>query len=289
MAVGVGGTDQVVNMAEGEKGLYSEENERSNDYSKFNALTYLRTRYSNPNEERNEFYLRKFHEFYQKYHSHWDATNTRLLEYGGGPVIIPLISAAPFVSEIVFAEYAESCRKEVQLWKDNSPDAHNWTPYFHHVVNKLEGNAESGAAAAREHVLRSRISSVIPCNINADEQFILGSKGGQQPFDIISLNGCIEAAVKSHSDYQNCLAKLKGLLKAGGLLIGVAFLGSSWYEVHSEQFQVFPLTEEFVVSSFQQTGFTFLEKTTESITTRDSMGRKLSGAASLMFIVAELA
>ena len=277
-------------MAEGEKRSSLEENERSSDYSKFNASTYLLTRYSNPNEERNEFYLRKFHEFYQNYNSHWHPRNARLLEYGGGPVIIPLISAAPFVSEIVFAEYAESCREQVQLWKDDSPDAHNWTPYFNHVVNKLENNADSDAALIREHTLRSRISSVIPCNITADEQFILGTSSDQHihPFNIISLNGCIEAAVKSRSEYQNCLAKLKGLLKSGGLLIGVAFLGSSWYEVHGEQFQVFPLTEEIIVSSFEHIGFTFLEKTTETISTRDSMGRKLSGAASLMFIVAKL-
>ena len=43
-----------------------------------------------------------------------DTTVARLLEFGGGPVIVPLISAVPFVSEIMFCEYSESGRKEVQ-------------------------------------------------------------------------------------------------------------------------------------------------------------------------------
>ena len=95
------------------------------DFSRFDARSFLRTRYSNLEAERCQFYRRCFHEFYQKYHTQWDTTTTRLLEFGGGPSIVPLISAAPFVSEIVFAEYAESNRKEVQLWKDNNPNAYD--------------------------------------------------------------------------------------------------------------------------------------------------------------------
>lgn len=32
-----------------------------------------------------------------------------------------LISAAPYVSEIVFSDYIESARKQVVMWKDNNP------------------------------------------------------------------------------------------------------------------------------------------------------------------------
>ena len=100
------------------------------------ARGYLVRRFSAPNgvidEERGvqPFYLESIHEFYRDYHSNWNSETARLLEFGGGPCIYPLISAAPYVREIVFAEYAEEGRKEVKLWKNDDATAHDWTPYF---------------------------------------------------------------------------------------------------------------------------------------------------------------
>ena len=259
----------------------------SDDYSRFDALSFLRTRYANLEAERSQFYRRCFHEFYQKYHTQWDTATTRLLEFGGGPSIVPLISAAPFVSEIVFAEYAESNRKEVQLWKDNNPNAYDWSPYFEDIVNKLEGNADSEAAKVRERILRDRIRRVIPCDIKADEKFLLGSEDVREQFDIISQNGCIESAVNSPSEFLKCLAKLKTLLKPSGLLIGVQFLGASWYEVQGQKYHNFPLNEEVVLTLFQQAGFTILEKQNTSATVSDTAGHTVSGAVGLMFVVAK--
>lgn len=105
-----------------------------NDYdSFFDARSYVRSRFSAPkgvvsDEEYQAFDLSCYHNFYQKFR--FDAETTRVLEFGGGPCIFPLISAAPHVKEIVFSEYLEPCLKEVQLWKEKSPEAHSWTPYF---------------------------------------------------------------------------------------------------------------------------------------------------------------
>ena len=104
------------------------------------ARGYLIRRFSARNgaidEERGiqPFYLKSIHEFYHEYHSSWNQETARLLEFGGGPCIYPLISAAPHVNEIVFAEYAEEGRKEVELWKNNNPNAHDWTPYFRYFT-----------------------------------------------------------------------------------------------------------------------------------------------------------
>ena len=252
---------------------------RIDDYNRFDAASYLRSRFTNPEEKRNQFYLHCFHEFYQQYHTQWDTTVARLLEFGGGPVIVPLISAVPFVSEIVFCEYSESGRKEVQLWKDSDPNAHNWMPYFKYVVNKLEGNVDSQAATVRECTLRSRIHRITFSDINADE-IILGDKVPQEHFDIISTSACLEVAVNSRSKYQESLRKLKALLKPRGLLIGVQFLGSTWWEVKDQRYSSFPLTEEIIISLIQQTGFTILEKKTATISMSET------GASSMIFIVA---
>ena len=125
------------------------------DYSRFNAASYLRSRYPNPEDARSKFNLNCFHEFYQQYHTQWNHTEARVLELGGGPVIVPLISAALFVSEIMFSEYAEDNRAQVQLWKDNDPSAYDWMPYTRYVVNELEGNVDPEAATARGRLLRN--------------------------------------------------------------------------------------------------------------------------------------
>ena len=251
--------------------LQSMSETRIDDYNRFVPASYLRTRYNDPEEERSQFYLHSFHKFYQQYHTQWDHTTARLLEFGGGPVIVPLISAAPLVSEIVFSDYAESNRNEVQQWKDNDPNAHDWMPYIRHVVHKLDGNALSEAAVTRERILRNRLQYVVSCDINADQENLLGCEAVRKPFDIISVNACVEAAVDSYGQYLTCLAKLKTLLKAGGLMIGMHTLGTSWWKVQDEKYKCIPLTEGTVVASLQQTGFSVLEKKTASMTYKHSV------------------
>ena len=63
----------------------------------------------------------------------------RLLDFGGGPVILNYISAAPHVAEIVHAAYKDDERKEIELWKNDAEGAYGWNPHIMHVVSELEG------------------------------------------------------------------------------------------------------------------------------------------------------
>ena len=60
--------------------------------------------------------------------------NFRVLNFGGGPVISDLISAAPFVKEIIFAEYSERNRQAVEKWRQNLPDSHDWSADFRFIL-----------------------------------------------------------------------------------------------------------------------------------------------------------
>ena len=62
-------------------------------------------------------YLEGFHTFYEKYVCGRGDSLT-LLEFGGGPSVFTLISAAKHVGSITFSEYAETNRDELKLWKD---------------------------------------------------------------------------------------------------------------------------------------------------------------------------
>ena len=112
---------------------------QTHDYQTyFDPKAYLAQRFSTKNGEIEDrdyqavhpFFMECHHGFYSKYHQNWDNQTARVLEYGGGPVVYYLSCAAPYVREIVFAEYLESCRAEVQLWREKDPASHDWTPYF---------------------------------------------------------------------------------------------------------------------------------------------------------------
>ncbi len=68
---------------------------------------------TDPTKSQTQF-LEGFHSLYEKY----GGVSMTLLEFGGGPAVFSLISAAKHVESITFAEYAESNRDEIVKWKE---------------------------------------------------------------------------------------------------------------------------------------------------------------------------
>ena len=73
-----------------------------------------------------------------------------MLEFGRGPSISNLISAAPKCKEIVFGEFREDNREHVKLWLKKDPSAFNWEPFFNYVVCTLEGGTATDALKWKE-------------------------------------------------------------------------------------------------------------------------------------------
>ena len=113
----------------------------------------------NPNEKGSvDFHRAQLYHFYTKYSSKWSNKTARLLEFGGGPVITSLISAVPYVDQIIFAAYTESERKEIELWKDGKEGAHDWSSDIKYVVYEVEGVVGDADTQwrSREGLLRKR-------------------------------------------------------------------------------------------------------------------------------------
>ncbi len=102
------------------------------------------------------FYLKCYHHFYQTFHSSWDPTKARLLELGGGTVIYPLVSAAPYFANITFVDFSELNLEQVKLWVNKDAD-------FDHIVGSLEGKV--GESQSRVTLLRSKIKTIVTCDI----------------------------------------------------------------------------------------------------------------------------
>lgn len=234
----------------------------SNPVDTFDAKTYLDRRFTAHNgiidEERGvqPFYLKSYHNFYQKFHQKWDPTKARLVEVGGGPVVYSLISAAPYVSDITFSDYAEANLEQIKLWTKSNPQAHNWTPYFNYVTGTLEGITDPRVALERERVLKKKIKRIVPCDIRVKDPQKIINDGETllEPFDIVVCNFCVEELCMSLQEYEDTLSKLRMLVKPSGYLTSLISLEETWY-INGGKIFVLCLTSEDVYSCFQKAGF----------------------------------
>ena len=179
------------------------------------------------------------------------SNNLTMLEFGGGPCIHSLISACPHVKEIVFAEFTEANRKETEAWRNRDKSSHDWSPFFIHVVQTLEGKSEE-EAEQREEELRSKISQVIPCDICDNTSIRL-----KEPtlFDVVATSLCLEAVMESEAAYRGAILKLSKLLKPGGHLVVAGVLGQTFYRVGDGKFYTLPLSKDLILQALEEAGF----------------------------------
>ena len=255
----------------------------------FDSKAYLASFYAtsagNPDEGGSgSFHRYQVYDFYAKYKSKWDNKTARLLEFGGGPVITSLISAAPYVNQITFAAYAESERREIELWKDGKEGAHDWSSHFKNIVNEVEHCAGDDAWHKREELLRERISSIVPCDIFHDNP-LLDIK--PDPFEIISTNLCLEAACSSYEEYKASLKKLVGLLKLGGFLLMLIVERETFYMVDKKKWFCLYLTLEQVKEALAKAGMEIVMIARDPAPMKHIDNPKVSDYKALVFVAAQ--
>ena len=257
-------------------------------HKRFAARAYLTRRYIDPTDKERgfqPFYLENFHKFYTStFPTEWDASTARLLEFGGGPAIYPLISAAPHVSEVVFSDYAQNSLDEVSLWKNNDPQAHDWSPYFRYVVHTLEGNPDPDAASQREMELRSKFKELLLCDIRADDVF--GSVFiPAESFDVVSTNFCMEVASNNVEEYTENIKRVCHYLKPGGFIVSLVTVEESWYVIDSKREYHVCITPQQIHSAFKETGLKIRDSV--HFNTPTASQNILSDGKGIHFIVAQ--
>ena len=238
-------------------------------HNKFDPKAYLKN-YSQV-ESSSEFSLRCFHEFWSK----MAKRNARVLNFGGGPAIYDLISAAPYAEEIIFAEYSEENRREVAAWREKSPDAHDWSPYFKFVVQRLESKG-SDEALIREAELRKNLTHILPSDIALEDPVKWPSTWTSQlgSFDVVTTSFCIEAAVKSEIEYGIAITKLKKYLKPGGYLVMHSSIGETFYTVGKEKFRCYFVSENQIQEILRNEGFCEVDMKLQAEPTSDLYDRE---------------
>ena len=229
------------------------------EYNKdFNARRYLEERC--PGNEFKEldprihtqWSLRCLHNFYEKFHKNWDNSTASLLEFGSGPYIHTLISAAPHVSKIYHTDYLEQCRKEALLWKNKDPKAYDWSPYFQFVVNTLEGQSGIDAATRRQELLRSKLKDSLFLDMKSSDP--LPAYRGS--FDIIYTGFCTEGIASSLEEYKVIMKRVFNLLNPCGYLVMLASQGCTWYSVNEVKYLCYPIHIDETLTTLEEVGFT---------------------------------
>lgn len=216
----------------------------------FDTKAFLETFWKVPeewNEDKSEipFLLKQHHKFWSSFRRD-DCLS--LLEFGGGPALSNLISAAKVANDITFADYTDSNRVAVNSWIMGDPCAHNWSSMIRYVVNDLEKDFDKHAVLTRSQEMRRKIQPAVPCDIT---QYPIVSGA---PYDVVSTSFCIEECSSSLQEYQDNIAKLSDILTPKGYLHMAGNFHESFYIVGKHTFRVFPLEASVVLEAVENAG-----------------------------------
>ena len=203
-----------------------------------------------------DFRLKELHKFWSIFEPLKSSKNdtSTLLDFGGGPVIVNLVSAAPKVHRIVVAEYTEANRNAMRLWINGNTDAYDWSPYIKYIVKDLEGNVNKETPSFRMQEIKQKIKSIVPGDITKKPIVELNPDDINKQFDVVSTTLCLEVCTSSVTEYKAAVVELCKLVKPGGYLYMAGTLESTFYTFAGERFYVFPLTQEVIEEAMQEGG-----------------------------------
>lgn len=234
------------------------------DHATVELNYYLRRFFDPYDKERgaHPFYLKTHHSFYQNFSKSWNADTAKFLEYGGGPTVYSLISAAPFFSEITFSDYQQSNLDAVVAWRDSQEGGHDWTSYFKYTISELEGNDSDEMVHQRQEEARTKCKIILRGDLHAKDILFSDSLPPedfpfQKKFDVVSSNFCCDVAANTVEEYHTNVRRLGELVKPGGYLIGMASLGVTyWYTSYGNE-RKFHITidENDVKKAYGNAGF----------------------------------
>jgi hypothetical protein len=218
----------------------------------FNPRAYLAQFYEGEVDPGNKALLR----FYAKVYK--DLGGRSLLEFGGGPTIYSLITAAHTASWIHFCDYNDECLSEVKKWLVEDSSAFDWSHFIHYA---LSCEKESGEELTEEHIqarqrlMRQRMRQISHCDIFADDP-LLGSSMG--PYGIVAQTFCLDSIIQDKKEWFHLNQKLTNLVAKDGFFITVALLQASGWTTQEVSYPAVTLTLADVTCMYSELGFSII-------------------------------
>ncbi|WP_216894050.1 guanitoxin biosynthesis pre-guanitoxin forming N-methyltransferase GntF [Nocardia alni] len=184
-----------------------------------------------------------------------DLAGRSLLEFGGGPTIYSIITAARTAGWIHFCDYNSACLHEVDLWWRNGDDAFDWSRFIDYALQCEKDGAGSGAAGdvlQRAGLLRRRIRQISYCDILADDPLLGCSLG---PYGVVANTFCLDSMIEDKAQWEGLNRKLAGLVDRKGLYVTVSLLNASHWTAGGVRYPAVTLTPGDVLDLYADLGF----------------------------------
>jgi hypothetical protein len=197
------------------------------DWTEFDPIAYLSEYYTDLGDE-NRSLLQFFVEAYRDV-----APNSKLLDFGGGPTIYPLIAAVNKIQEIHVCDHLESNLREVQRWLCGEASAFDWRAFVSMTLDLEKGRpCSTTEIVQREAEIRTRVTRIGRCDARRDPPI----PGIRQKYDVVVTNFCAESATDDRWQWCLFMRNITSLLKPGGKLILSALKEATCYSVGSKIF-----------------------------------------------------
>jgi len=185
-----------------------------------------------------------------------------LLDFGGGPAIYTLISAAAYVDEIHFADYLETNLDEVRRWLADEPTAFDWDEFIRAALELERGGGCSELDVDRRaREIRGCVTKLFPCDASRTPPI----ERPHRQYDVLSTSFCAESATSDRAQWRAYMANIVSVLKPGGWLVMSALEGATRYAVGPHAFPAVDLTPCDVAELLRELGFTSASIQVESI------------------------
>ncbi len=216
------------------------------DFAHFDPRAYLTEYYADVGQE-NLALLRFMAEAYRSL-----PPGGRLLDFGGGPTVYPLISAVGCVAEVHFSDYLPANLAEVRLWLAGDRRAFDWSEFVRTALEIETGRPCSRAEVRqREQRVRALVTRVLRCDASRNPPLdpALG------PYDVVVSNFCAESATQDRAQWRAFAFNIVSQLRDGGVLILSALMGASSYAVGPRWFPAVDIGEEDMLELLEEAGF----------------------------------
>ncbi len=216
------------------------------DWTSFDPNAYLDEYYADVGPE-NVALLRFLNEAYRQMPS-----GGTLLDFGGGPTIYPLISAAPRFDEIHFSDYLQANLDEVRKWLTKGPDAFDWQAFVRRALELETGRVCTlSDIEIRESEIRARVTRLLRCD--ASRAYPLD--GPRVSYDVVLTNFCAESATSDYAQWRSFIHNIVSLLRPGGQLVMSALKGATRYSVGPVSFPAVEISEDDLIEALEDAGF----------------------------------
>ena len=217
------------------------------DFATFDSRGYLREYYMTVDFE-NDQLLRFFCECYRDINP-----RSTLLEFGSGPTLYSLITAAAKVETIHVSDRLEDNLHELQLWKRGDEEAFNWEPFIQRAL-ELEGKSKVTREDIRRRaeLLRSKLTTFCSCDAFSNPPL----RGNHlNKYDIVQVNFVPESITSSLIEWERAIHNIISLLKPQGTLILTALKNAAYYHLQEKKFPAVSIDETVLTQTLQKFGF----------------------------------